>query len=258
MRKLPKTTVHAVDTEVSEIDVKVQSPVGNGKVICASIFSGPDVDYGTGPRLWIDNLDAAEGVLLEFKGVLEDRSVLKAYHNYGFDRHVLFNHGIDAQGLAADTMHMARLFDSSRLAVTGAGYSLESLTTDYLGTPKVSMKALFSRPKLKKSGDPGRERYMPELTELQRDPATRGDWVRYSVLDAELTWRLRNVLQDKLQGKEWLKGASLYDLYRLYFVPFAECLTDMERAGIFVDKGALKEAEGVATQHRNDAEKKFL
>lgn len=36
------------------------------------------------------------------------------WHNYGFDRHVLFNEGIDAQGFAGDTMHMARLWDTSR------------------------------------------------------------------------------------------------------------------------------------------------
>jgi hypothetical protein len=38
----------------------------------------------------------------------------KAWHNYGFDRHVLFNHGVDAVGFSADTMHMARLLDTSR------------------------------------------------------------------------------------------------------------------------------------------------
>lgn len=38
----------------------------------------------------------------------------KAWHNYGFDRHVLYNHDIDCQGLVGDTMHMARLWDTSR------------------------------------------------------------------------------------------------------------------------------------------------
>jgi hypothetical protein len=60
MAALPPTTYHAWDTEVADIDVANQSPVGNGRVICASVYSGPHVDYGTGPRLWIDNLDAAE------------------------------------------------------------------------------------------------------------------------------------------------------------------------------------------------------
>ena len=60
-----------------------------------------------------------------FKQFFEDGSIKKVWHNYSFDRHVLRNHGIDCQGFAADTMHMARLWDSSR---QGKGYSLESLT----------------------------------------------------------------------------------------------------------------------------------
>ena len=44
---------HACDTETTEIDLENQSPVGNGSVICASIFCGPEYDFGTGSRIWI-------------------------------------------------------------------------------------------------------------------------------------------------------------------------------------------------------------
>ena len=37
--------IHAADTEVSGFDTE-RSPIGNGKVICASIYSGPNADYG--------------------------------------------------------------------------------------------------------------------------------------------------------------------------------------------------------------------
>lgn len=50
----------ACDTEVVDIDVKRHSPVGHGRVICASIFCGPDVDFGSGSRVWIDNHGEAE------------------------------------------------------------------------------------------------------------------------------------------------------------------------------------------------------
>jgi DNA polymerase-1 len=85
---------------------------------------------------------------MEFKTVLESRQIRKVWHNYGFDRHVLYNHGIDAQGLAGDTMHMARVWNTSR--ERARGYSLEALTTDLLGQGKQSMKHLFGRPKIKK------------------------------------------------------------------------------------------------------------
>jgi DNA polymerase-1 len=134
--------VHCCDTEVADIDLKNVGPVGHGKVTCVSIFSGRDVDYGDGPgkALWIDNLDSSQGLINEFKAWFEDESQKKVWHNYGFDRHVLFNEGINALGFAGDTMHMARLADSSRDKSTGpgAGYSLEALTQDYIGRRKVS------------------------------------------------------------------------------------------------------------------------
>lgn len=105
----------AWDTETINIDAKEQSPVGNGKIICASVFAGPDVDFGSGPRLFIDNYADAEGTIMEFKSYLEDPLFKKCFHNYGFDRHIFFNHGIDVKGFGGDTMHMARLYDPSRL-----------------------------------------------------------------------------------------------------------------------------------------------
>jgi DNA polymerase-1 len=106
--------IHAWDTETINIDAKEQSPVGNGTIICASVFAGPDLDFGSGPRLFIDNYADAEGVIMEFKDYLEDPKYLKVFHNYGYDRHIFFNHGIDVKGFGGDTMHMARLVDPSR------------------------------------------------------------------------------------------------------------------------------------------------
>ena len=50
---------------------------------------------------------------------------MKVWHNYGFDRHILYNHGINVKGFGGDTMHMARLADPSRMR-----YSLKSLTSE--------------------------------------------------------------------------------------------------------------------------------
>ncbi len=115
--------VAAWDTETIGIDPKIESPVGKGQVICASAFVGPDVDFGNGPRLVIDNFADAEGTLMEFKKYLEDENYLKCWHNYSYDRHILFNHGIDCKGFGGDTMHMARLFDPSLMP---GSYSLEA------------------------------------------------------------------------------------------------------------------------------------
>ena len=49
-----------------------------------------------------------------FKDYLESPQYKKIWHNYGFDRHLFNNHGINVSGFAGDTMHMARLVDPSR------------------------------------------------------------------------------------------------------------------------------------------------
>lgn len=87
--------VHAWDTETINIDAKEESPVGHGTIICASVFAGPDIDFGNGPRIFIDNYADAEGTIMEFKDYLENPKFLKCWHNYSFDRHIFFNHGIN-------------------------------------------------------------------------------------------------------------------------------------------------------------------
>ena len=259
---------HACDTEVAQIDVKAVGPVGNGRVTCLSLYSGPDVDYGNGPYVWVDNLDSADGTLQYFKAFLESTRYRKVWHNYSFDRHVLFNHGIDVHGLGGDTMHMARLWNTARFQ--HGGYSLEALTADLLLQRKKPMKELFGVPKLKKDGTKGKERIMPTVEELQRFPESRKRWIRYSVYDAESTWFLHRVLQDKLDQTFWFEEpatagedhepqvASMYDFYCQYIIPFGECLTDIERTGMHVDLDYLARVENVALEDRARLERLVL
>ena len=78
--------IHACDTEVADIDIK-RSPLGQGRVICVSCYSGPELDLGSGPgaALWVDT--TVPGVLDALKPWLERETALKVWHNYGFDRH---------------------------------------------------------------------------------------------------------------------------------------------------------------------------
>lgn len=52
----------------------------------------------------------------------------QVWHNYSFDRHVMEQLGLGMRGFGGDTMHMARLWDSSRM--TRGGYSLEALSSE--------------------------------------------------------------------------------------------------------------------------------
>ena len=181
--------IHACDTEVMDIDLKAVGPVGHGYVTCLSVYSGPDFDYGLGDGpgsvLWVDNLDDAHGVLQVLKPWLEDERALKVWHNYGFDRHVLFNEGIDVKGLGGDTMHMARLSDTSRMK-----YSLEALSDELLGARKVPMKEIFGEKRLRKDGSEGALVDLPPMERLQREPKYRKEWIEYSAYDAKSTYNL--------------------------------------------------------------------
>lgn len=54
----------------------------------------------------------------------------QVWHNYSFDRHVMERTGVRMAGFAGDTMHMARLWDSSRMG--RGGYSLEALSSEWM------------------------------------------------------------------------------------------------------------------------------
>ena len=252
-----KDKMHACDTEVCNIDLSKQGPVGNGRVTCATVYSGPDVDFGGGPggTLWIDNLDESEGTLDLFSDFFADEKIRKVWHNYSFDRHVLYNHHIDTKGLGGDTMHMARLWDSSRQK-----YSLEALTTDLLSDDfqKTSMKELFGVPNIKKDGTEGKSISIPPIEMLQRLPETREKFVHYSSLDAVATWKLHMKLSKKLENTTWAKGRTMLDFYERYLVPFAEMLTDMERRGIYVARETyLPSLQIQAERDKSNYERKF-
>lgn len=254
MEAEPGEVYHACDTEVMDIDLSSVGPVGNGFVTCVSVYSGPDFDYGLGgPRgsvLWIDNLDDSYNVLQVFKDWFEDERHLKVWHNYGFDRHVMWNEGIDVRGFGGDTMHMARLQDTSRLRMAAGngngdggatGYSLEALTHELIGRRKKPMKEIFGVRRLRKDGTEGLVVDLPPVEVMQRDPKFRTKWIEYSCYDAQGTWLIRNELEKRLRLMPWFMNKedgtkySLFDYYWSNLRPFGEVLTDMERRGIRVD-----------------------
>ncbi|KAK9269005.1 hypothetical protein L1049_000773 [Liquidambar formosana] len=282
--------VHACDTEVAKIDVKQETPVDHGEIICFSIYSGPDVDFGNGMScVWVDVLDGGGRALLaEFAPFFEDPSIKKVWHNYSFDSHVIENYGIKISGFHADTMHMARLWDSSRR--TEGGYSLEALTGDHRvmsGAPlsredktifgrknvtkdgsespednligKISMKTIFGRKKVKKDGSEGKIIAIPPVEQLQREE--RIPWVCYSALDSISTLKLYGSLKSKLKMMPWnLDGVcrgSMLDFYEIYWQPFGELLVKMETEGMLVDRSYLAKIEKVAIAEQQVAASRF-
>lgn len=263
---LVRDTLVAWDTETTGIDPTVESPVGKGRVICLTAYGGEDLDFGNGPKLYVDCLDAEGGweeMLQAFKTYFEDDELLKVWHNYSFDRHVLNNHGINVAGFGGDTMHMARLVDTSRKR-----YSLEELCGDFLDESfrKSPMKKRFGAPRVLKDGSEGKDIIVPGTVELQRSSVYGEAWIEYAVSDAELTHRLMEVLTAKLEKMEItcegnalqsLPFTNLRQLYDRLFVPFGNMLIDMERTGFRVDVDMLVDAQKAAEKDRDRLEDKF-
>lgn len=190
------------------------------------------------------------------------------------------------RGLGGDTMHMARMYDTSGMP---GSFGLDKLSNTYYndisrvrdsyidlfekkyqkennqeklkflevyknfnnGTvKKVDMKTRFSFRKKLKTGEEGKTLIMPDIEELHTNPDYFPEWVLYSVLDTEVVFYLRDVLQKYLQS---LTTTSLthfnpvstqvknnYEFYLNYWREFGELLTDMERIGIKIDIAYLK------------------
>ncbi|KAG9153800.1 hypothetical protein Leryth_005925 [Lithospermum erythrorhizon] len=266
-----KHLIHACDTEVAKIEVKNETPVDHGEVICFSIYSGVHADFGDGKScIWVDLLDGGgKDLLAEFAPFFEDPSIRKVWHNYSFDNHVIENYGIKLSGFHADTMHMARLWNSSR-RIEG-GYSLEALSGDpsvmsdaRLGPGeeligKVSMKTIFGKKKIKKDGSEGKTTSIASVEELQREE--RKSWICYSALDSISTLRLYESLRSKLSKRVWnvdgIAKGSMLDFYEEYWRPFGELLVHMETEGILVNRDHLAKIEKVAKAEQQIAAARF-
>lgn len=290
--------IFACDTEVMDIDVSSHSPCCHGRVICFSVYAGPGVHFGeqapaAGAPLrsmlwvdtWLDGDEARAGeaaaIVETFRPFWESERHKKVWHNYSFDRHVMERLGLRMAGFDGDTMHMARLWDSSRGSGRG-GYSLEALSSDRSlmddGSGgeqdirgKVSMKTLFGRRNLKKDGTEGKLTILPPVHELQRDADTRWRWVNYSAFDAKSTWdlyqRLRHELMamgaalDEAVEKDYAQGGirleTMWDVYRHTWLPFGGLLTDMEAVGMAVDRAHLAAAQQQAEADQAQAQERF-
>lgn len=46
---------------------------------------------------------------------------------------------------------------------------------------------------------------------------------------AQATWLVHRSLMEKLRQMSWKDGMTMLNFYEMYYVPFGELLTDMER-----------------------------
>lgn len=56
----------------------------------------------------------------------------------------------------------------------------------------------------------------------------------WSGVISQVTWLVHEALTEKLREMDWKDGMSMLDFYYMYYVPFGELLTDMERCPVNV------------------------
>mmetsp|Transcript_6476 Transcript_6476/g.11323 ORF Transcript_6476/g.11323 Transcript_6476/m.11323 type:complete len:662 (+) Transcript_6476:223-2208(+) len=131
---------------------------------------------------------------------------------------------------------------------------LKAYTKQSSSKAKQPMEKLFARPKVLKSGQPGKTMEMPEVEELHTSPELVRDWVHYSTLDSELTFYLREILVSELARHplNCEDMESLWEFYLKYWLPLGEVLTDMERIGMQLD---LEHLRSILIRAGNDKQK---
>lgn len=72
---------------MAAIDVKQETPVDHGEVICFSIYCGHEADFGNGKScIWVDVLDGGGKDILDiFSPFFEDPNIKKVIKVYIFN-----------------------------------------------------------------------------------------------------------------------------------------------------------------------------
>ena len=153
-----------------------------------------------------------EQILLFLKPIFENKTIGKYLHNAKFDQLVLYQMGIELQGVTFDSLIAARL-----VAKEWQRNSLKKLSMKYFNEPMLTFEEVVKANKYKDFS------YVPFAL------ATK-----YAAADAHQTLKLTKVL------KKELKEEKMQQLFDEVEFPLIQILYEMEKAGIFVDANKLK------------------
>jgi DNA polymerase-1 len=153
-----------------------------------------------------------------FKPLYEDTETLKVGQNIKYDYEVLRNYGVDIQGPMFDTM-LAHYVLQPELH-----HNMDFMAETLLHYRTVHIEELIG-PKGK------HQKNMRDL-----DPH---DVYEYAAEDADVTLKLKNVLEPKL------KEAGMERLFWDIEMPLVKVLADMELNGVCLDTDSLKETERI-------------
>lgn len=158
--------------------------------------------------------EEAEKVVAIFKPIYENERILKVGQNIKYDIEVLSHYGVEVRGRMFDTMIAHYLLQPE------LRHNMDYMAEVYLNYKTIHIEELIG-PKGKQQAN------MRDLPP--------GEIYEYAAEDADITLRLKNVLEPKL--KEVNAERLFWDIE----MPLVNVLADMELTGVRLDTEALRE-----------------
>lgn len=158
--------------------------------------------------------EEAEKVVAIFKPIYENERILKVGQNIKYDIEVLSHYGVEVRGRMFDTMIAHYLLQPE------LRHNMDYMAEVYLNYKTIHIEELIG-PKGKQQAN------MRDLPP--------GEIYEYAAEDADITLRLKNVLEPKL--KEVNAERLFWDIE----MPLVNVLADMELTGVRLDTKALQE-----------------
>ncbi|MCE2462745.1 MAG: DNA polymerase I, partial [Dehalococcoidia bacterium] len=224
-RELIETDYHQVDSrEKLDNMLKELSSAGSFSFDTETTSTDPmladlvGLSFSTTPgRAWyvpVGHRDGAqipiEEVLAGLKPLFESPQIGKTAHNGNYDVTVISNYGITPVNMDFDTMVAAHLIGRKALG-------LKNLALDTLNIEMTNISELIGTGK----------------SQITMDRVSIENARVYACSDADMTGRLRTILEDDLHRE------GFWDLYSRMEIPLVPVLVTMQRHGIALDAGAL-------------------
>lgn len=228
IEKLKKSACFAFDTETTSLNYMEAELVGISFSVkageaCYIPFIHQDIE---GPQ----QLNRAE-VLQQLKPIFENQALKKIGQNIKYDAHILAHYDIQVVGIYNDTMLASYVLNS-----VNSRHDMDTLSLQYLGHKTTPYEAVAGKGAKQKRFD-----------EIPIEVAAA-----YAAEDADITFRLHEVLWPKIQAEP-----SLKKVLEQLELPLVSLLQQIERHGVLIDESLLhkqsKEIEVTLGQIEKDA-----
>ena len=176
------------------------------------------------------NYEEALKIVQIFKPLYESDKIMKSGQNIKYDYEVLTRYGVTLQGKMFDTMIAHYLIQPE------LHHNMDYMAETLLGYQTIHIEELLG-PKGKK------QKNMRDLSPT--------DIYEYAAEDADITLRLKNVLEPRL------KELGVEELFWNIEMPLVRVLADMELNGVCLDTEALQDTSKIFTERMKQYEQEI-